>query len=412
MKTVTQVKQALSRTASRQLLAWLCDPATATWDTPLGRPTEQQAQQAGAAAWTAWAQTWLALAAPGVTVTTQTVQWQIRGQQLLPTRFEITGLWEIAEFLGATKSWQQFCAQAVAIHHLLKPESPQLSATKAPFVLAKTPAWEATLNVLWRFKAQLAQLNPSSWQRVLTMTEFLLAHPDSGLPARAIPAPGIDTKWLRSSEQLVTALVALVREQRQLPGGRELGLVQLDTSLVQLIFADPQLRPTVGQARPRQLALPLSQLAELYDSNDPLLRQLTVVIVENLVSFLSLPDRPHTIYLWGSGRQAVALAQSDWLGQTNLHYWGDLDSHGFGILAFLRRASGWQLPSLLMDSATLLQHQELLVPEPNPLLEDLDSFLTPGEQQTLALLREPPQRLEQERINFALVLKALAALEP
>lgn len=45
-----------------------------------------------------------------------------------------------------------------------------------------------------------------------------------------------------------------------------------------------------------------------------------------------------------------------WLADRQIQYWGDIDTHGFAMLDRLR-AGFPQAQSLLMDRATLLDHQ-------------------------------------------------------
>jgi hypothetical protein len=108
-----------------------------------------------------------------------------------------------------------------------------------------------------------------------------------------------------------------------------------------------------------------------------------------------------------------------------VHYWGDLDSHGFAILDQLRA----HLPhaqALLMDAATLHAHRAQWVPEPAPALRQLTRLSAPEAALCQSLItgdfaahvalvptRWPlgqAIRLEQERLAFGWVQRALAAL--
>jgi hypothetical protein len=91
-----------------------------------------------------------------------------------------------------------------------------------------------------------------------------------------------------------------------------------------------------------------------------------------------------------------------------VHYWGDLDSHGFAILDQLRA----HLPhaqALLMDAATLHAHRAQWVPEPAPALRQL-TRLRGREAALCQSLITGQTRLEQERLAFGWVQRALAAL--
>ncbi len=90
-------------------------------------------------------------------------------------------------------------------------------------------------------------------------------------------------------------------------------------------------------------------------------------------------------------------------------YWGDIDTHGFAILNRLRRLP--HARSMLMDRATLLAHRDHWTTEPSPTTAVLDR-LDPSESALYAELISDAHassvRLEQERISFSVVEKAIA----
>jgi len=101
------------------------------------------------------------------------------------------------------------------------------------------------------------------------------------------------------------------------------------------------------------------------------------------------------------------LAGAEWLHnkQLELFYWGDIDVHGFQILARLR-AHYPAAQSLLMDEATFAAHhqgaqggqfQAAGLPQ-----------LTTAEQPLYHLLLRTNARLEQEKLPLAYVMAAIA----
>jgi hypothetical protein len=118
--------------------------------------------------------------------------------------------------------------------------------------------------------------------------------------------------------------------------------------------------------------------------------------------------------IFGAGYGWDALARSHWLKNCSIHYWGDIDTHGFGILDQLR---GYfpQANSLLMDRATLMAHQPLWGREDTPTQRELRR-LHPDEASLYDDLRldriAPALRLEQERIGYAWLQAALKAFDP
>jgi hypothetical protein len=155
---------------------------------------------------------------------------------------------------------------------------------------------------------------------------------------------------------------------------------------------------TVGGLR--DIAAPIEDLATLA------LAPQTVLVIENLQTFLSLPPMLGVVAAYGQGNAVVSLARIQWLRDARTIYWGDLDSHGFRIL-HQARAAGLSAHSALMDTATLYEHRDLWVTEPKP-FTGTPALLTEAEASALAELRALAHvRLEQERIPWEYALRAL-----
>ncbi len=106
---------------------------------------------------------------------------------------------------------------------------------------------------------------------------------------------------------------------------------------------------TVTQATFAKLELPVTE----------------VFITENEINFLAFPDVQAAMVIFGAGYGFENLASVEWLRNRVIHYWGDIDTHGFAILNQLRRYFP-QAASLLMDRETLMEHQVLWGVEPSP----------------------------------------------
>lgn len=116
--------------------------------------------------------------------------------------------------------------------------------------------------------------------------------------------------------------------------------------------------------------------------------------------------------IFGAGYGWEALARSRWLNDCLMHYWGDIDTHGFAILDQLRSQFA-HVDSLLMDRATLDAHTAAWGVENKPSLADL-LRLTPDERALYDDLRDnrirKGLRLEQEQIGFGWVSHRLQEL--
>ena len=134
-----------------------------------------------------------------------------------------------------------------------------------------------------------------------------------------------------------------------------------------------------------------------------------IYITENEINFLSFPPVPKSMVIFGAGYGFEIFSEAAWLHNCRIHYWGDIDTHGFAILDQLRTLFP-AASSILMDRDTLVAHRLHWGQEPQPSRGEL-TRLTAEEQllyDDLLFDRLAPQlRLEQERIGFSWVAKRI-----
>jgi hypothetical protein len=246
---------------------------------------------------------------------------------------------------------------------------------------------------------------------VLGVLDWFVAHPRSGLYLRQLDIPGVDTKFIESQRGLLSELLDVVLPERAIDssasGGKafsqryglrtEPPLVRfrlLDASLYVNGLSDISLTP----AEFGTLRLPVRR----------------VFVTENRTNGIAFPDQPDSMVIFGLGYGLERFAETPWLRDLDVWYWGDIDTHGFRILDRLRAA----LPaarSLLMDRATLDAHRSLWGEEPadKRFTGDL-SRLSADEQSLFDDLRHDRigarVRLEQERIGYNWLARTLSAL--
>ncbi len=137
-----------------------------------------------------------------------------------------------------------------------------------------------------------------------------------------------------------------------------------------------------------------------------------VFITENETNFLAFPPVADAIAVFGAGYGWEALARASRLHRCQLHYWGDIDTHGFVILDQLRGYFPGEA-SFLMVRETLLAHCLHWGAEPDPARHDL-ARLTREEAAVNDELRfdrhQPKLRLEQERMGFGWLCDRLACI--
>ncbi len=233
------------------------------------------------------------------------------------------------------------------------------------------------------------EVDEAAWPPLLAAVEWLRGARGSGRHLREITAPGVDTKLVERHRGLLAGVLGV-------PGSAEgfveaLGLAAKPARLRLRLGAD-----VVPGLALRDVTAPVQDLAALPA------RPSSAVVVENETTFLTAPVPADGVVVFGEGFRVSRAGQLPWLADAPVHYWGDLDTHGFAILDQLR---AWlpQTRSFLMDRDTLLGHRDRWVAEPTPTSAAL-TRLTGAEAsiyEDLVTDRYAERvRLEQERVDW------------
>jgi len=319
---------------------------------------------------------------------------RVQGMQRLPAAVWLDSLQDALTFIGKGRQAQRF--QALW----------QQTVATQPALLA------------WLSRRPLQALDLADrWERLLAVVAWLQAHPRPGVYLRQVDVPGVDSKFIEAHRGVLAELLDLALPPEVIATGatgvaqftRRFGFLDkpvrirfrlLDPALPSLPGCPASLGVlpdiTLDAASFAALALPVER----------------VFITENETNFLAFPQLPHAIVVFGAGYGWEALARAAWLHRCQLHYWGDIDSHGFAILDQLR---GYfpGAASFLMDRETLLAHRLHWSEEPEPAQQNLPR-LTAQETAVYDDLRfgrlQSGLRLEQERVGFGWLNEQLAGL--
>lgn len=309
----------------------------------------------------------------------QDVRHRVQGMQRLPQEAWLDSLDNALAWLDKVRDWDRFTA--------LLNQTRQACPAALPW-LAKRPHQALELT--------------KEWPDLLVIVNWISEHPLPKIYLRQVDIPGIHSKFIECHRAVLTELLDLV-----LPGDcvdiRKIGVHQF---ACRYGFLEKPTRIRFRLLDPKTAAVAGTRCADVTLDRHSF-SQLTVnvrrvIITENEINFLTLPTLADTIAIFGAGYGWEALAQARWLEQPALHYWGDIDTHGFAILNQLRGHFP-QVHSLLMDQATLEAHQPFWGREEKPHQGDLRR-LTDDESALYHLLRDnrirPGLRLEQERIGY------------
>jgi len=316
----------------------------------------------------------------GYTLELETVQTRRFGAQSLPRRVIIAGPQDLLALADKAGEFTAFCADVAAIRERL----PQLEAWLAANA-ARVVAYHG------------------AWPELLRVCAHMLAHPRPGVFARELPIT-VHTKFVEQHSDVLRRLLdALLPAEAILPGASSFearfGLRAKEPAL-RARFLDGQLRVRYNLPL-SELSAPPSEFAQLQLSGDHCL------IVENELTFLTLPPLADSFAIFGKGFNVELLAGLPWLADGPMSYWGDLDAQGFQILAQLR-ARFPHAVSLMMDRATLdafAAFQVIGTPCAARALPQLSAV----EHALFVELAERQCRLEQERISYSYATAQLLA---
>ncbi|MEO7851311.1 MAG: DUF3322 domain-containing protein [Rubrivivax sp.] len=328
-------------------------------------------------------------ATPGLRLEWQEIRHRVQGSQRLPVSAWIDNIDTALVWLGKRREWQRFGQ-----------------------LLAHTrEACPALLPWLQKRPHQALAL-AEDWHSLLAVVAWLIDHPRPGIYLRQVDLPGVHTKFIEAHRATLAELLDLALPAEAVDATRS----GLDQFAARYGFVDKPTRIRLRVLDPHIALAPGLECPDVTLDADSFARLRLAVrrifITENETNFLAFPRVQGAIVIFGAGYGWEALSRSRWLDDCTVHYWGDIDTHGFAILHRLRGHFA-HVESFLMDRATLDWHSAVWGVEHKPLLVDLPR-LTPNERALYDDLRDNRirrgLRLEQEQVGFGWVAQQLAAL--
>jgi len=293
------------------------------------------------------------------------------GSHELPDSIEFETVEDYIQFTGKGKEWKLFLSNC----RTLLSELPQLKAWLPDNVLLLTE-------------------HGRDWQGIIEVCRYFVQNPRPGLYVRQLPVK-VHSKFIEENSSILQSMLDFLlttdhirnAEQKRLA---ERYFLKHDEPLIRIRLLDENI---LFYQNIHDVSIRLSDF-EATDWNCT-----NVVITENKMNFLSLPDLPAGIALWsGGGFKISYLRNADWLKNKRVYYWGDIDEHGFQILHQLRSYFP-HTQSIMMDQPTYDQFKQYAVPGKNNPAEQLN-HLNHEEAALYASLKKQPgqNRLEQEKI--------------
>jgi hypothetical protein len=350
------------------------------------------------------------------------------GSAELATQFEAVRAW-IAELAAAAQiriEWRELNHRVLGLQRV--PQSAWVDDLQTALALigkrAEATRYQALVEAArarqpellpWLARRPLQALElADDFERLLGVVAWIVRHPQPGVYLRQIDVPGVHSKFIEQNRGVLAQWLDLVLPAQAIRSERS-GVAQFSERYgflgkpvrIRFRVLDTAVTLLPGPPCP-DLTLDAASFARL---GAPSLRR--VFITENETNFLAFPAVEKAIVVFGAGYGWEALGQARWLERCALHYWGDIDTHGFAILDRLR-AHFAHAASFLMDRATLFAHEVSWGEETDPVVHDL-ARLAGAERALYDELRDnrirKGLRLEQERVGFGWMSAALDRLD-
>lgn len=271
----------------------------------------------------------------GYTLEWQTTNRRDMGKQTIPRRVVIETLDDYLAVVRKRTEYRQFVADVERIRR----QFPQLEN------------WLST-------HPQVVIENSGHWDDLLKVCDYFVKHPRPNIYVRELPI-SVHTKFIEQHSRILRDLLdALLPPDAIIPDSgdfnRRFGL-KSPPPKIRMRLLEEQLDWQFG-LRLDDLTLPVDQLAHLLADH---IQPRHIIIVENLVNFLTLPKFPESVGLFGGGFAVHLLRDIGWLFECDVIYWGDIDSHGFEILSDLRCIFP-HTRSVMMDRGTFDSYSQYL----------------------------------------------------
>ena len=266
-----------------------------------------------------------------------------------------------------------------------------------------------SLSSLLKEQPDLTKIDLRTWERFTLVCKFFLNNQVHNHYLRSLEIKGVDSKFIETHQKQISLFLdkilpeenvnkrALVSERS---GFEKRYKMKYDPPKVRLRILDKTLINHWSHFSDIQVTID-----ELASTEPPCDR---VIIAENKINGLILPNFSSTIVIFGLGSSVSLLKDIHWLNQKQIAYWGDIDTWGFSILSNLRGHFP-HTQSILMDRGTFNKFQSLSTEEPIKAEINAPSSLSKEElglyKDLITASPKEKTRLEQERIPLSYCLQ-------
>jgi hypothetical protein len=255
-------------------------------------------------------------------------------------------------------------------------------------------------------KKSLFNSNASYVDNFIIIAKFLVNNPSSMLYPRELPTT-VDTKFL---EKNISSFITFIKYFRpvdsEVDKWQQIGLVN-PSSTVSLRYnsafsiesSNMCFKAPIISVEPDSLSSFTGSFKRIF-------------ILENKTTFYTFPLQEDECAIYCGGFAILMLKNLDFLNESNIYYFGDLDEHGFAILSKFRELYN-NVKSFCMDLKTIKDYEKYLI-EGEIYTGEL-KLLNENEIEALSylknnLINNKSSRIEQEKLSTTYLMSRLKEL--
>ena len=252
--------------------------------------------------------------------------------------------------------------------------------------------------------SKILKWDVATCNNIALISSFIIKNPESNLYQRELPI-SVPTKFLEKNISTITSFISNFIELKNVDNKyQKLGL--LDKSFIIKIRSKSNFN--ISDKNNKYccsndiIYLPPKAFEKFTHTAK------RIFIVENETTFYNFPIQKDDLCLYSGGFSILSFKNNEYLKNSCLYYFGDLDEHGFAILSMFREKYN-NVKSILMKMETLLFFKDFWI-EGKTFTGSLLN-LTHDETITLKYIKENNIRLEQEKIPISYISKEIATLK-
>lgn len=251
--------------------------------------------------------------------------------------------------------------------------------------------------------------NELIWDGILEVCRYLVTRDEFDVYPRMFPI-SVHSKFIEENKGLLAEILEIIlpdeRKNLSAVTFEERFRIKTDAQRMTFRIPDEVLRATLGIPF-SELTVSTKELSDLLQRSEA---SMQFVVIENKTNYLSFPNIPGTIVIFGSGFMVGSLERHRFLERGLLYYWGDIDAHGLEILSLMREQFS-HTEAFLMSEDLLEKYWMGNKGKPSSRTSD-PTALRPAELKLYRLIKGGEKRLEQEKIPTNLIFEAVQQLVP